>query len=173
VHTLVFEFGSTSEAPFLFERFETLRFIITNRILNGSPVWAAVVSIDDSACIYNSSNSHMMISDEEYNCVEGGSTGIIFNTDRCLTEHVVAPIELPSNEWVSSYSAMLDSQYATIERIIPGSQWTLIPDMRITALHGLDDSDPTIARALRQLTVFAKQRRVSRQGRVTLMPSCA
>ena len=36
---LVFEMGSTT--PFLTDEFQDLRWVITDRVVNGSPVWAA------------------------------------------------------------------------------------------------------------------------------------
>jgi hypothetical protein len=38
---VVFEMGSTT--PFLDEDFQDLRWVITERVVNGSPVWAAEV----------------------------------------------------------------------------------------------------------------------------------
>jgi hypothetical protein len=57
---------------------------------------------------------------------------------------------------VSSDLATLESQYPSAERRSsrPGDVWVRVPDMRITAVHGLDD-DPTMAAALRQLAALA------------------
>jgi hypothetical protein len=37
-HALVFEMGSST--PFLYEEFQDLLWVITDRVVNGSPVWA-------------------------------------------------------------------------------------------------------------------------------------
>jgi hypothetical protein len=33
--------------------------------------------------------------------------------------------------------------------------WACVPEMRITAVHGLDDGEPAMAAALRQLVALA------------------
>ena len=67
---------------------------------------------------------------------------------------VVAPTEIPSDEWLSDEISTLASQYAPAERAVPGSEWAKVPSMRIAAVHGLDDDDPTMAAALRQLSAL-------------------
>ena len=80
----------------------------------------------------------------------------IFNTEQSWV--AVAPTELPSDKWVSYKSATLAPQYASAERM-PNSSgelvWAPVPEMRITAVHGLDDDDPTMATALRQLAALS------------------
>jgi len=39
----VFEMGSTT--PWLVDQFQDLRYVITDRVINGAPVWAAEVWI--------------------------------------------------------------------------------------------------------------------------------
>jgi hypothetical protein len=72
--------------------------------------------------------------------------------NREATADVVAPTELPSDKWVSNASATLATQYASAERI-PNTYgemvWAPVPDMRITAVHGLDDDDPAMAERAR------------------------
>jgi hypothetical protein len=46
-------------------------------------------------------------------------------------------------------------KYASAERLTPGSPWAKVPSMRIAAVHGLDDDDPAMAAALRQLSALA------------------
>jgi hypothetical protein len=36
-----------------------------------------------------------------------------------------------------------------------GGAWVEVPDMRVTAVHGLDDAEPAMAAALRQLAAIA------------------
>jgi hypothetical protein len=66
----------------------------------------------------------------------------------------VAPTDLPSGEWLSDEFATLESQYASAERDCPGSEWVRVPAVRITAVYGMDDDDPTMAAALRQLAAY-------------------
>jgi hypothetical protein len=54
---LVFEMGSTT--PFLTEEFQNLRWVIMDRVVNGSPVWAAV---DGKQFMYRNSKQAMMVS---------------------------------------------------------------------------------------------------------------
>jgi hypothetical protein len=85
----VLEFDMGSTTPFLTEEYQDSRWVITNRVVNRSPVWAAV----------------------------GGESFMFRDED--------------------------------------DSVWARVPDMRITAVHGLDDDDPAMAAALRQLTTPA------------------
>ena len=148
--TLVFEMGSTT--PFLNEKFQDLRWVITDRVINGSPVWAAV---GDEWFMYRGVNGKMSVGNETL-IAKGLAMSFIFNTEQSWV--AVAPTELPSDKWVSYKSATLAPQYASAERM-PNSSgelvWALVPEMRITAVHGLDDDDPTMATALRQLAALS------------------
>jgi hypothetical protein len=145
---LVFVMGST--APFLTKEFQDSRWVITDRVVNGSPVWAEE---GGDWFMYRNVSNKMMISDESH-CAEGRAVGYIHNRE--ATADVIAPSELPSDEWVSSASATLATQYASAERL-PNDigEWTLVPEMRITAVHGLDDDDPAMAEALAKLAALA------------------
>ena len=140
---LVFDLGSTT--PFLNARFQDLRFVITDRVVNGQPVWAAVGGI---YFMYRDTRGLMMIGNAE-DCAEGNTMCFIYN--RKHRSCGVAPIDLPSGKWLSSKGATLKSQYASEERVWPGQEWVRVPAIRITAVHGLDDYDPTMAAALQQL----------------------
>jgi hypothetical protein len=61
---------------------------------------------------------------------------------------------LPSDKWLSRSSVTLELKYASAERLTPGSPWAKVPSMRIAAVHGLDDDDPAMAAALRQLAAL-------------------
>jgi hypothetical protein len=139
---LVFEMGSST--PFLSEEFQDLRFVITDRIVNGSPVWAAV---GGERFMFRNANNMMMICVGEFHCADGSYTGVMFNTEAMA--HAVSPTELLSDRWFGSSIATLESQYSSAERFSPVSAWARVPDMRITAVHGLDDDDPAMAAALR------------------------
>jgi hypothetical protein len=144
---LVFEIGSTS--PFLSEDFQDWRFVITDRVVNGSPVWAAV---GGKSFVHRDVDGRMSISDP----AEGCGTGYILNMK--ASPVAVAPTELPSDEWVSCEEATLESQYASAARVEDADgdlYWAHVPDMRITAVHGLDDDDLAMAAALRQLAAPA------------------
>jgi hypothetical protein len=142
---LVFDLGSTT--PFLRERFQDLRWVITERVVNGSPVWGAD---GNTMFMYCTMKKRMMISAESH-CAAGRDCGGIYNLTQ--TADVAAPTELPSDEWVSSPLTTLASQYASAHLACPG--WYRVPEMRITAVHGLDDVEPAMAAALRQLAALA------------------
>jgi len=148
---LVFEMGSTT--PFLAEEYQDLRWVITDRVVNGSPVWAAV---DGERFMYRGGKQQMTISDES-DCAEGSASGVMYNAEK--TVDVAAPTELPSDKWASSPPTTLPLQYASADRLESAttarSPWVLVPEMRITAVHGLDDGEPAMAAALRQLAALA------------------
>jgi len=141
---LVFEMGSTT--PWLTAEFQDLRYVITDRVVNGAPVWAAE---DGKWFMYRAVNGSMQISKEE-SCAAGKSVGVIYNLQ---TEHsvVLAPTQLLSSKWKSNRSATLQPQYTSAGGIGPGNNWVRVPAMRVTAVHGLDDAEPAMAAALRQL----------------------
>jgi hypothetical protein len=152
---LVFEMGSTT--PFLADKYQDLRWVITDRVVHGSPVWAAV---GGRFFMFRNSQQRMMVGVES-RCVEGSDSGYMFNAK--TTVDAAAPTALPSDKWVSVSSATLASHYASARRLgdIPTtlpenrSPWAWVPEMRITAVHGLDDSEPAMAAALRQLAALS------------------
>jgi hypothetical protein len=109
---LVFEMGSTT--PFLRKKFQDMRFLITDRVINGSPVWAAV---DGTSFMYRCDTDMMMISVES-DCAKGRATGYIYNMK--ASSVVVAPTELPSDKWFSNSRATLESRYASAEHCCSG-----------------------------------------------------
>ena len=146
---LVFEMGSTT--PFLSKKFQGLRWVITDRVVHGSPVWAAE---GGELFMYRDVNDKMTISDES-ECAEGRAKGYIRNRD--VTADVVAPSELPSDQWVSTAYATLATQYASAESLNVNGEitvWAFVPEMRFTAVHGLDDDDPAMAAALQKLAAL-------------------
>jgi hypothetical protein len=146
---LVFVMGSTT--PFLSEKFQDSHWVITDRVVNGSPVWAAE---GGEWFMYRSVDNRMTISDESA-CAEGRARCYICNTEK--TADVVAPTELPSDEWVSNKTATLATQYASAERLPAANgemTWARVPDMGFTPVHGLDDDDPAMAEALAKLAAL-------------------
>ena len=144
---LVFDIGSTT--PFLTDEFQDLRFVITDRVLNGSPVWAAV---GGELFMYCDMKCSMMVSDES-GCVEGSISGYIYNRE-ASADGTVAPSVLPSDKWMSDAFATLESQYPSAERIFPGLEWVRVPCMRVTVVHGLNDGDPAMTMALCKLAAL-------------------
>jgi len=148
---LVYEMGSTT--PWLNEQFQDLRYVITDRVVNGAPVWAAE---GGEWFMYRTGTGTMYVSSEA-NCAAGRQTGWISNTVQ--NPDVQAPTQLLSNEWESEESATLGPQftsapkYASDDADDPAS-WVDVPDMRVTAVHGLDDAEPAMAAALRQLAAL-------------------
>jgi hypothetical protein len=70
---LVFEVGSTT--PFLSEEYQDLRFVITDRVVNGSPVWATVVS---ERFMYRTKKKMMMIGGDS-DCAAGRHWGYLYS----------------------------------------------------------------------------------------------
>jgi len=65
---------------------------------------------------------------------------------------------LPTDEWVSLPVPIstLELQYASAEHAgedVP-DEWVCVPEMRIIAVHRLDNGDPAMAAALRQLAAL-------------------
>ena len=143
---LVFDLGSTT--PFLSKKFQDLRFIITDRVVNGAPVWVAAGGVWFMYKCVKGLGGHMMISNAD-DCAEGKFAGCIYNKKQFAGG--VSPTDLPSGEWVSHKLATLSSQYASAKRVVPGEPWVCVPAMHITVVQGLDDDDPTMAAALQQL----------------------
>jgi hypothetical protein len=148
---LVFEMGSTT--PFLAEKFQDLRWVITDRVVNGSPVWAAV----GGKYFMFRSKRQMMVVGLARHCVEGSYYGYMYNTEK--DADVAASMALPSDKWVSCFRTTLASHYASARRVEDSptgrSGWVYVPEMRITAVHGLHDGDPAMSGALRQLAALA------------------
>jgi hypothetical protein len=156
---LVFEIGSTT--PFLTEEFQDLRFVITDRTVNGSPVWAASSEVSELFMYHarNGATGNMVIGDAL--CRESGSLGFIRNWNRTGNTGA-APTNLPLDEWVSRASATLPLKFADADRTCsdgysPGGamSWAFVPNMCINVVHGLRDGDPTMVAAVRQLIMLA------------------
>ena len=60
--------------------------------------------------------------------------------------------------WASNRYATLELQYATAVRVDASDDpWVRVPAMHMTVVHELDDSDLTMAAALRQLATFSSE----------------
>jgi hypothetical protein len=154
VRTLIFTMGSTT--PFLRERIQDLQYVITERVVNGSPVWAAEGSGGEELGMFRSAGNGMLVSVRS-----GYDSTKRFLQNALQTAVAFAPTELPSLQWTSFSGATLASEFASATPA-PGSApapapklWVCVPEMRITAVHGLDDDDSAMAAALRQLAALA------------------
>jgi ubiquitin len=145
---LVFEMGSTT--PWLTEEFQGARYVITDRVVSGSPVWAAE---NGEWFMYRAGNGMMTIS-REASCAAGAAAGVMFNS--LHSSDVLAPTQLLSNKWKNAKYATLGPQFTSAPQHPSydgqgrDAAWVEVPDMRITAVHGLDDTEPAMAAALRQ-----------------------
>jgi hypothetical protein len=149
---LVFEIGSTT--PFLTEEFQDLRFVITDRTVNGSPVWAASSEVSELFMYraMNGATGNMVIGDAR--CVESGDLGFVRNRNRTGNTGA-APTNLSQDEWVSRASATLPPEFAAADRKSPNSSWAYVPNMCINVVHGLRDGDPIMVAARHQLATLA------------------
>jgi hypothetical protein len=143
---LVFEIGTTT--PFLTDEFQDLRFVITECVVYGWPVWAAV---GGKWFLFHYATSGRWVISDDSTCAADPNRWCIYNTSP--NDNGVAPTEMPSNQWVCKPSAALPSQYASARRYVSGCKF--VPTMRIKAVHGLGDDDPAMAEALQKLAALA------------------
>jgi len=147
---LVFEMGSTT--PWLTDEFQDVQYVITDYVVNGAPVWAAE---NGEWFMFRAGDDTMKISNKK-NCAAGKAVGVIYNMVE--TPKVLAPTQLRSNKWSSHKAATLGPQFTSAPQYDSNNGiqaiWVDVPDMRITAVHGLDDAEPAMAAALRQLTAL-------------------
>ena len=124
-------------------------FVITDRVVNGWPVWAAV----GGKWFMHRTTRGMTYITADSTCATG--------TDRCCIANAKpnaaggAPTELPLSQWCSKASAALPTQYASARTPAGGGDLKHVPNMRITAVHGLADDDPAMAEALAKLAALA------------------
>ena len=169
---LVFEMGSTT--PFLRERYQNVRYAITDRVEEGSPVWAA----DGENFMFR---GH--IEDDQYHFYgpmpPGYATCFGDLEERCHKRphvytntvdkpfgdicnvmqlgDVFAPTEVSPTSWCSYSDVTLTSK---IQSATPAfdepyvHHWLRVPEMRITVVHGLNDDSPAVAAALLQLAAL-------------------
>ena len=69
---------------------------------------------------------------------------------------VITPTQLPTNKWRSHKDYTLGPQYlsAIASSAHPANPWVDVPEVRITAVHGLDDEHPAMASALQHLAAL-------------------
>jgi hypothetical protein len=156
---LVFEIGSST--PFLAGRFQDLRFIITDRVVNDLPVWEDMSGelsmfreLEGDSWICRDSGMAMVNHHGGYMCSHADGYGTYTGPPD------VAPTEVASDLWWSVAAATLVPQFesaedATVRDVLSDDRWVRVPDMRITTVYGLDNGDPTMAAALRQLAALA------------------
>ena len=149
---LVVEMGSTT--PWLTEEFQDVRYAITERVVNGAPVWAAANGkwfMHRSVNTRRNNSRQFMITDKAN---LGSNRGYIYHT-QVNVDHP-APTMMPASGWVSGWYVTLAPQYALAPRWPDQTcQWVAVPNMRVTAVHGLPDNEPTMAAALRQLAALS------------------
>ena len=148
---VVFEMGSAT--PWLTEEFQDLRYLITARVVNGSPLWAAE---GGEWFMFRADDGTMVIGDESH-CSAGIAVGWVLNIVE--SPDVLAPTQLLSNKWMSNKRATLRPQFTTAPQkydsvVGAPAVWVDVPDMCVTAMHGLDDAEPAMAAALRQLAAL-------------------
>jgi hypothetical protein len=101
--------------------------------------------------MYRTGAGETEISDEDH-CAAGESAGVAYNIVQ--SPDVLAPTQLPSGKWKSNRLATLGPQFTSAPHSRTGAAWVDVPGMRVTAVHGLDDADPAMAAALRQLAAL-------------------
>jgi hypothetical protein len=156
VRVLVFDMGSTT--PFLTEEFQDVRWVITDRVVNSSPVWAAAAGSGGGNIgmyLHRNTIGNMMVS-KDARC--GNDKGFLQNM--FFDDDAMAPTEQPPDKWASHRNATLASQFASATPTPSSSppapkKWVWVPAMRITAVHGLADDEPAMAAALQQLAALA------------------
>jgi hypothetical protein len=153
VRSLIFVMGSTT--PFLNEEFQDLKYVITDRVVNGSPVWAAS---NGRHFIYRGIGAygtiHEITVDGDERCGQGRRPGDIYN--RMQPGDIFAPTEVSPTGWVSMAEYIIESKFPSASPA-PGTiddDWVRVLEMRITVEHGLDDDHPAMAAARRLLAGF-------------------
>jgi len=145
---LVVQMGSTT--PWLSEEFQDARYLITERMVSDVPVWAAengkyflyVDKIGDFSISGDAPAGGIDFSDEEIK---------IWHMTAADMEGEWAPNMLSPTKWRSDDAATLEVQYVAAQIENPENPFVAVPNMRVTAVHGLPDDDPAMAAALRQL----------------------
>jgi hypothetical protein len=157
VRVLAFDMESTT--PFLTDEFQAVRWVITDRVVNGSPVWAAAAAGSGGGnlgmYLHRNIIGNMMVS-KDARC--GNDMGFLQNM--YFDDDAMAPTEQPPDKWASHRNATLASQFASATPTPSSSppapkKWVWVPAMRITAVHGLADDEPAMAAALQQLAALA------------------
>jgi hypothetical protein len=92
--------GSTAP-PRLTAQFQNARYVITNRVVNNLPVWAAE---NGNTVIYRG-DGHWWISENE-DCVAGVPRGWMWNT-LAFAENITTPTQLGSRSWAGLSDATL------------------------------------------------------------------
>jgi hypothetical protein len=151
--SLIFMMGSTT--PFLSPGFQDLRWTITDRVVNGSPVWAAE---GGEYFMYRSFTGRMTINLEGA-CAAGNDSAVMQNL--MVSFPVMAPTEVPKTRWASNACTTCASEFASSSACPGGTTlngrklWVQVPRMRFTPMHGLDDDHPAMAAALQQLAALS------------------
>jgi len=149
--------SNCAATPWLNDRFENLRYVITDRVVNGAPVWAAE---GGDVFMYRGKDSLTWWVGVEENCAGGNECGFIhhYTPSEAQRDYHLAPSTLPLDKWMSNSFATLEPQYIAAggndEADDLLKSWVRIPDVYTNVEHGLDDDEPAIVAAfaaLRQL----------------------
>jgi hypothetical protein len=144
---LVLELGSTM--PFLNDKFQGMRFVIIDRMVNGFPVWAAE---GGELFMYRIKAEGWMAIGDADECAEGVSLGSMINR-KSIAGAALTPTDSPSDYWLSGPEATLEAQYSSATRF--ATRFVHAAAICITVEHGLDSGDPAMAAALQQLAALA------------------
>ena len=157
-HTLL-SIATCAAISWLADSIQDRRYIITNQVVNNTPVWA--FENGGWKRMYRSNDGQTWIGSDT-DCADGISSGMLYNT--APNPEFLAPSQLPLDKWASSRVATLEPQWTsavtTAVRLFPAGRWgsnrmIYVPSMRVTAVHGLDDGHPAMFAALRQLAALA------------------
>jgi len=142
---LTVEMGSTT--PWLADESQDARFVITDRVVNDMPVWA---SEDGDAFMFRANDGSLWIGNDQA-CAEGEEWGWMQNCAH--NPESLAPTQLRMDEWQSDVESTLGPQFTSAGGT-DEDPWVWVPDMRVAAVHWLDDGHPSMAAALRQLAAL-------------------
>jgi hypothetical protein len=126
------------------------RYVITDRVVNGAPVWVAQNG-NRYPLMWRAGDGRTHIG-KEASCAAGDKKGVMYNAER--NPEALAPTQLPLHTWKSNKYATLGPQFTSAGGSGDSAGWVWVPDMHVTAVHGLDDAEPAMAAALRQLAAL-------------------
>ena len=158
-----YEMSSTyNTSARLHDKFQNLRYVITERVVNNAPVWATE---DGVHFMYRCGGGRMIVGGEE-SCAAGKASGWMHHTT--TSPYVLAPTQLRVEDWKSHIGATHEShrlstgiggngRRGSSGEAAEQNRWVNVPAMRIDTLLGLDDDEPAMAAALQQLAVLTAE----------------
>jgi hypothetical protein len=88
---------------------------------------------------------------DEGSCAVGKKQGWLYNTRNDSTRKISAPTLLPSDEWVSALVPQYNAANGSVE-----FPWVRVPSLLVNPMNALNDRNPAMAAALRQLAALAE-----------------